>query len=120
MSAHDGSVNNVTVKNVTAREAMELAHAGSMLVDVRERWEWDASHAPQATHIAMGELGQRSEELPSSSPVLIICHSGARSLSAATALVDAGFSAVNVLGGMIAWEQAGGAVVPPTQGAPLA
>ena len=115
MSAHDGFV-----KNVTAREAIELAHAGSMLVDVRERWEWDASHAPQATHIAMGELRQRSEELASNYPVLIICHSGARSLSVATDLVDAGFSALNVLGGMIAWEQAGGAVVRPAPGAPLA
>jgi rhodanese-related sulfurtransferase len=42
---------------------------------------------------------------------LVICHSGQRSQRVATALVDAGKDAINVIGGMLAWQQAGGDVV---------
>ena len=107
-----------SLEHVTAEEAIELANEGATLIDVREQWEWDAGHAPQATHIPMGSLGDHLDELPMD--VLIICHSGGRSLTVATALAESGFRAVNVLGGMIAWEQSGGVVVRPAPQAPLA
>lgn len=109
-----------SLQHITAEEAIELSNEGALLIDVREQWEWDAGHAPQATHIAMRELGEHVDELPSDQDVLIICQSGGRSLTVATALADAGYRAVNVLGGMFAWERAGGVVVAPTPPEPLA
>jgi rhodanese-related sulfurtransferase len=109
-----------SLEHVTATEAIELASEGTLLVDVREQWEWDAGHAPTAVHIPMGSLGERLEEIPDDQSVLVICHSGGRSLTVGTALADAGFRAVNVFGGMTAWEQSGGAVVRPAAEAPLA
>jgi rhodanese-related sulfurtransferase len=109
-----------SLEHVTAAEAIERSNAGALLIDVREQWEWDAVHAPQATHIPMGTLTEHVDELPEGDAVLIICHSGGRSLTVASALAEAGYRAVNVLGGMSAWEQSGGAVVRPAPNAPLA
>lgn len=80
---------------------------GAWLLDVREHDEWAAGHAPQATHIPMGELGARTAELPRDQEIYVICRSGGRSARAALALNGAGWQAVNVAGGMQDWAAAG-------------
>jgi rhodanese-related sulfurtransferase len=109
-----------SIQHITADEAIELANTGALLVDVREQWEWDRGHAPQAVLMPMSSFGDHVEELPNDADILIVCHSGARSFTVATALADAGYRAVDVLGGMTAWEQAGGAVVGPAPQSPSA
>jgi rhodanese-related sulfurtransferase len=101
------------LEQVSAEEAITLAAGSSVLLDVREGWEWDAGHAPTAIHIPLGELEARIAELPRDKTVLVVCHSGARSLRAAGALQHEGFTVVNVVGGMMAWERADGPVVRP-------
>lgn len=90
--------------------AIAAVGQGAPLVDVREQWEWDAGHAPTAVHLPMSEIGDRLSELPEGE-VLIICHSGMRSARVTEALVQLGHDAVNVAGGMTAWQAAGGPVV---------
>jgi len=80
---------------------------GAWLLDVREDDEWTAGHAPGATHIPLGQLGDRGAEVPRDQTVYVICRSGARSARAAFALVQSGWSAVNVAGGMQDWAAAG-------------
>jgi rhodanese-related sulfurtransferase len=99
------------LEQVSVDEAIELSRAGGLLVDVREQDEWDAGHAPDAVHLPLSQLESRFDELPNGEPLLIICHSGYRSLRATDALARAGFSARNVVGGMSAWARAGGPVV---------
>ena len=99
------------VPEVTATRAMEMIEAGAALVDIRELDEWLAGHAPMAIHIPMGELTSRSEVFSASDPTLFICRSGRRSDHAVGVLIKAGHHAVNLMGGMQAWQQAGGAVV---------
>jgi rhodanese-related sulfurtransferase len=77
------------------------------LVDVRERGEWAAGHAPSAMHIPLGELGARYLEIPQDGPVYLICRSGSRSNQAAHALRGAGWDALNVSDGMHGWAAAG-------------
>jgi len=84
---------------------------GTTLLDVRERAEWDAGHAPDAVHIPLGELVERAGELPAGSRLLVVCHSGGRSARATTWLNEAGYHAVNLDGGMVAWTRAGLPVV---------
>lgn len=81
--------------------------AGGWLLDVREPDEWAAGHAPEATHIPLGELGQRTAEIPVDQTIYVICRSGNRSGRAAQALIGAGWTAVNVAGGMQDWAMAG-------------
>jgi rhodanese-related sulfurtransferase len=80
---------------------------GAWLLDVREDDEWAAGHAPEATHIPLGELGARAAEVPRDTTIYVICRSGARSARAAFALVGSGWDAVNVAGGMQDWAAAG-------------
>lgn len=98
---------------IAADEAIALVAGDGWLLDVREQNEWDAVHSPDAHLIPMGELNGRIDEIPDDVPLVVICHSGYRSWQVTRALVDAGYDAVNVAGGMEAWQSAGGVVVTP-------
>jgi rhodanese-related sulfurtransferase len=88
------------------------------LLDVRETDEWTAGHVPGATHIPLGEIAQRSDEIPVDQAVYVICRSGNRSGRAAAALNNAGWQAVNVAGGMQDWAAAGLPMVSESGGQP--
>jgi len=96
---------------VSAAEAVDLVRDGAILLDVREQDEWDAGHAPQATHLAMSELNARVDELPRDVQLVCVCHAGGRSSRVADALNQAGWQAINLTGGMRAWQAAGLPVV---------
>ena len=77
------------------------------LLDVREQDEWDAGHADGALHIPIGEVVERLGELPEEEPLYVVCRVGGRSAQVVQYLVAQGREAVNVDGGMFAWEAAG-------------
>lgn len=81
--------------------------ADAVLLDVRENNEWVAGHATGATHIPLGELESRLDEVPEASPLYVICRSGARSMKAAQLLAGKGREVTNVGGGTQAWAAAG-------------
>ncbi|MBM9469160.1 rhodanese-like domain-containing protein [Nakamurella leprariae] len=77
------------------------------LLDVREPDEWQAGHAPGATHIPMSELADRLDEVPEGDPIYVVCRSGGRSARVTAYLNQQGWDAVNVAGGMGVWVAAG-------------
>ncbi|HLS73919.1 MAG TPA: rhodanese-like domain-containing protein [Actinomycetaceae bacterium] len=79
---------------------------GMAVLDVREQEEWDAGHVAGATHIPLGELPARIDELPEQD-LLVVCRSGGRSARATAWLNHSGFEARNLDGGMKGWETAG-------------
>jgi rhodanese-related sulfurtransferase len=82
--------------------------ADALLIDVREDDEWTAGHAPGATHIAMGQVVARLDELVGrDAPLYVVCRVGGRSGQVVQYLVGNGVDAVNVAGGMQAWAAAG-------------
>jgi rhodanese-related sulfurtransferase len=82
------------------------------LVDVREPNEWAAGHMADAVLIPLGEITFRVRELDPARPVVVVCRSGNRSATATAFLLQSGFRDVkNLVGGMIAWAQAGHQVV---------
>jgi rhodanese-related sulfurtransferase len=91
---------------------------GIFLLDVREDDEWAAGHAPDAVHLRLSELGERSSEIPRDREVYVICRSGARSAYAAHALTGAGWNAVNVSDGMTGWAVAGRPMISETGAEP--
>ena len=101
---------------VTPEEAIAEVAAGTVLIDVREQDEWDAGHAPDARLLPLSELQQRVAEVPADTRLLIVCHSGMRSLRATAFLRGQGYDAVNVGGGMMAWSAAGGPLTANTAG----
>jgi len=98
------------VPEISAVDA-ESGKAEFVLLDVRTAEEWDAGHAPHAKWIPLSEFERARTEIPFNRPVQCICRSGARSARAAEVLISWGFEAVNVAGGMQAWEAAGLPVV---------
>jgi rhodanese-related sulfurtransferase len=95
-------------RRVSAAEAARMVGgSGALLLDVRERAEWKAGHAPQARHMPLGELPARMTGLPAGRPVITVCRSGARSARAASMLAASGREAINLAGGMRAWAAAG-------------
>jgi RND superfamily putative drug exporter len=85
--------------------------AGAALLDVRNPDEYEEKHVPGAVLIPLGELAERTAEVPSGDPLYVICAAGGRSLAAAQALVGAGYPAVSVAGGTNGWAAAGHPVV---------
>jgi rhodanese-related sulfurtransferase len=95
-------------KQISVLEAAHLVETeAAVLLDVREHDEWLAVRAPDALHIPMRQLSASTDRLPPSRIIACICHVGGRSAVVAEALVGAGYDAVNVAGGMDAWEAAG-------------
>lgn len=91
---------------------------GIFLLDVREDDEWAAGHAPEAVHVRLSELTERSDAIPRDREVYVICRSGARSAYAADALSGAGWHAVNVSDGMTGWAVAGRPMISETGAEP--
>ncbi|NJP99271.1 rhodanese-like domain-containing protein [Streptomyces zingiberis] len=80
------------------------------LLDVREDAEWAAGHAEGALHIPMGQIPARLDEVRQAAGterVHVVCRVGGRSAQVTQYLAAQGLDAVNVDGGMLAWEAAG-------------
>jgi rhodanese-related sulfurtransferase len=98
------------VPAVNAAEARALVDAGAVLLDVREKAEWDAGHAPAAVHVPLARLAQAGPRVSGADKVVVVCRSGNRSAHATKALRETGVDAVNLSGGMNAWAAIGGPV----------
>ena len=99
------------VVEVTPAQVQDLMSAGALIIDVREEDEWAAGHARQAVLMPMSQVDSRVGEIPTERETVIVCRSGGRSKAIAQLLTSLGVDAVNLEGGMRAWEQAGLPVV---------
>jgi rhodanese-related sulfurtransferase len=71
------------------------------LLDVREPVELAVENVPEALNIPLGQLRQRLEELPRDREIHVICRSGQRAYYATRILLQHGFKAKNISGGML-------------------
>jgi rhodanese-related sulfurtransferase len=78
----------------------------AFVLDVREPDEWNRGHIEGATHIPLGQLQERVGEVPLDQKVVCVCAVGGRSSMATQFLASQGRDAVNLEGGMQAWEAA--------------
>lgn len=92
----------------TPLQAIEAIKQGALLVDVREKDEWDAGHMPDAIWIPMGEIPNRIAELPQDRDIIFSCRSGRRSGEIKKYMMEEhGYDRVhNLLGGILAWGTA--------------
>ena len=97
-----------TVPTMTVHELKELRESGDnhFLLDVREPHEQTISRIDGAVLIPLGELENRTNELPRDKRILVHCKSGGRSARAVSLLREEGFENVwNISGGIIAWAR---------------
>jgi sulfur-carrier protein adenylyltransferase/sulfurtransferase len=103
------------------KDAIDNDDQKPIIVDVRERDEWEQGHVPGAKFIPRGFLEMRIEEqVPEKDqPVYLYCAGGVRSVFAAQALQQLGYDhAVSVSGGFGAWKDAGHPFDIPRQWTP--
>lgn len=97
--------------SVTPKQAATMfAEKQAIILDVRERDEWQAEHIAGAIHIPLAQVETRLSELAQykDSTVIVQCRSGKRSAKAASTLRSAGFTQVyNLTGGIVAWTNDG-------------
>lgn len=102
------------METITAEELKARLSDGDLdevLIDVREESEFKSARIPEAKNVPLGELQEVADKLRNIGTVYVHCASGGRSTRACQMLLDAGVNAVNVGGGITAWESAGFAVV---------
>ena len=78
-----------------------------MLLDCREDDEWQAGRVDGAVHIPMAQLPSRIDEVSDAKAIVCICRSGNRSGKVTAWLLNKGYTAMNMTGGMKAWAAAG-------------
>lgn len=95
----------VHAREIKARAEQRVPYT---LLDVRSVEEVASGYVPGSTHVYVGELARRLEEVPVARPVTTFCGSGQRAIIAATVLRRAGFKDVEVaLGSMAACRAIG-------------
>ena len=92
---------------VSTDEAYQMYQNGTFVLDVRTQAEWNDYHVPNTTLIPLDELPNRLSELPKDQEIVVICHSGNRSQKGRDILLNAGFNATSMTGGILAWYNKG-------------
>jgi len=102
-----------TVPTVTITGLPDPLPEATTVLDVRETLEWQHGHIEGATHIPLGELTARLDEVPHG-PVVVVCKVGGRSAQATMWLAQQGRDVTNLDGGMLDWQAAGRPMVAET------
>ena len=77
-----------------------------LIIDVREEWEYNVVHLPQATLMPMNTIPDHIGELDKNAEIVLHCHHGARSWNVAAYMLQHGFTNVqNLTGGIDAWAR---------------
>jgi len=104
------------VPSISAADAAAATDPGAaadpatrpLIVDVRERNEFEQERVDGVVLLPISEFVARHQELPKDRPLLMLCAAGSRSTSATMYLLQGGWTDVrNITGGMIGWRQAG-------------
>ena len=87
-----------------------LDEGAAALVDVRELHEYEAGHVEGSALLPLSAFDPG--QLPRDKPVVLICRSGNRSMTALKAARAAGFTDIwHYKGGVLGWEREGGELV---------
>lgn len=98
----DGSYQQITQEK--AKEMMDTQEV--IILDVRERDEYDSGHIPGAVLLPVGTIDgdTAAEVIPEKdSTVLVYCRSGNRSKTASSALAELGYTNIYEFGGINTW-----------------
>ena len=100
----------ITEISTTDAAAKAKSSSDAVIVDVREKDEFDESHIPDAVHMSRGMVELEAEDKFPDRNITIICHcgGGGRSALAAESLQKMGYKNVrSMAGGFKAWKAAG-------------
>lgn len=95
------------IESMNAKELRERLDE-VMLIDVRQKSEWDQGHIPGAIHFEGGRVAWEQLPFPHDRPLAIQCSSGNRSMSVSSVLRRRGYrNVIQVEGGITKWKMHG-------------
>ncbi len=98
---------DIGYQQISQSQANEMMKREEVIVlDVREKSEFDAGHIPGAILLPVGTIAENtaSAVIPNfNSTVLVYCRSGNRSKAAAQTLADLGYTNIYEFGGINTW-----------------
>jgi len=93
---------NNDFRQIHVDQVRTLVENGAVIVDVREKPEFNLGHVKGALNIPLSQLRSRTSEIPKDKPVYVYCRVGQRSYNAVMALQNLGFNnVVNITGGFL-------------------
>lgn len=93
---------SITVEQL--KDRLEKSIAKPLLLDVREPWEFAICHLDGSKLIPMREISTAIQQLDTDQEIVVVCHTGVRSLQVCYYLQNEGFENVsNLTGGVHAW-----------------
>ena len=92
--------NYITITKVSCEKAKELQKDGAILIDVREKDEYDERHLDGAINISYTVIGDKISEITNNlnQNIIVYCLSGGRSNNAANTLKNKGYTHIYDLG----------------------
>ncbi|ACD23972.1 pyridine nucleotide-disulfide oxidoreductase [Clostridium botulinum] len=93
---------NNDFKQVNIDKVRELVENNAVIIDVRERGEYENGHIKNSKNIPLSELRERVNEIPKDALVYLHCRTGQRSYNATLALQNLGYTNVyNITGSFL-------------------
>ena len=98
-----------TISTITVEQLATMDSGRFVLLDAREKEEYDISTIPGSSYIGYDDFNIKSiEHLPKGQPIIVFCSIGYRSEKIGEKLKKAGYGRVfNLYGSIFAWANAG-------------
>jgi len=92
---------------VSISEAVRMMNNGAVVVDVRDKAQFDSGHIVDAINLTPAEVAKAEEgRIKKKKAVVVVCDTGSESHRCARALRNAGFDgAFSLSGGLAAWQR---------------
>jgi len=100
------------VPEITGAELLAMRQNGDglLLLDCREDHEWRQERIPGSRHIPMRQIPDRLNEIGREQEIVVVCAHGNRSYSVAGWLIQNGYGARSLKGGVADWQWRGYAI----------
>ena len=96
---------NFATPNNKINDILNNKENNLIILDVREKWEYDICHIKESVHIPMGQIAERKDELNMEDTIIVVCHHGIRSRMIAKHLINLGFEKIiNLSSGLEGWS----------------
>jgi rhodanese-related sulfurtransferase len=70
----------MSIRNLPPEQVQQLLNDGHdlILIDVREKWEFEICHIDPSINIPMGDIPALAQDLDGDAQTVLICHHGAQ------------------------------------------
>ena len=93
-------------QRISQKQAKEMMVEGAIVLDVREPSEFTSGHIESAKSVPLSTIAKSISKVvkDKTTPLLVYCHSGARSNMTVQVLASLGYQSLYDFGGIMSWQ----------------